>query len=352
MKPFGGFDQAGFGTNETWTSISPTRLHSALIEESTLIAGVRTPVPHPTHSTAQILAGFQEQIDATYRRTSRLATAIDRDDQTQAAAVTELLCHALTTAEQLAGRLATMDADAHHFAKAKLRAALRGAVPRLVLASRSMKAVEDVLLRFYSADDTTTTEAGSNALHQEDRRWVSGHLVGTKLVAFRARGWRIRGARLARVTLEGCDFGASAFMDADFDASRLEACDFGRANLAGSSWSTARASRTCFAGAMMTDTRIDHMSFADCDLRGVDFSVVNRGGLATSTGVLFLRCDLRETNWNARWLSSARFVDCKLHGAFGRPVVGMLDIQRPDLSPEGNASRIGTPGDVLRAWGQ
>ncbi|MGN6108367.1 MAG: pentapeptide repeat-containing protein [Kofleriaceae bacterium] len=308
---------------------------------------------HATHSTAELLAGFQEQIDAAHRRTSRLAAALDRYDNAQAVAATELLCRALISAEQLASLLACKDADAHQFAKEKLRATLRGAVPRLVLASRSMKEVEDVLLRFHNLPDEATTDPRRNAvLREDDARWASGQLSGTRLRALRARGWRLRGVHLTRTHLENCDFGASALLDADFDASRVESCDFGRANLSSSSWSTARASRTSFAGAMMTDTRIDHMTFADCDLRGADFSVVNRGGLATATGALFLRCDLRETNWNARWLSSVRFVDCKLHGTFGRPVVGMIDIQRADLSPEGNGSRPASAGDVLRSWGQ
>lgn len=296
-------------------------------------------------TTVEVLAAFQGQVAAAQRRASRLAKAIDQADVPSAVRATDRLCEALIEAERLADMLAT-DRHAYTAARHSLRVALGGAVPRLVLASQTMKEVEAVLLRFHRATDVDP------ALGREDSRWISGQLEGTTLLALSAAGWSLYRVRLGGATLANCHFAGSQLSEGDFRTAKIEACDFQRADLSGSTWTLARASRSTFQRAKLTDTRIDHMTFSDCDLRGVDLSVMNRGGRATAMGASFLRCDLRETNWNARWLSSVRFVDCKLHGAFGRPLVGKVDIQRPDLSPEGNGSRPGNAGDVLRSWGQ
>jgi uncharacterized protein YjbI with pentapeptide repeats len=94
----------------------------------------------------------------------------------------------------------------------------------------------------------------------------------------------------------------------------------------------------------------DDALFVECDLRGADLSVVNTGPRATSVGVRFVRCDLRTTKWTARDLGNVTFLDCRMHGVMGTVLAAGVDIVRPDLSPNGDGSLIGSASDVANLW--
>ncbi|HUJ62875.1 MAG TPA: hypothetical protein VLX92_30440, partial [Kofleriaceae bacterium] len=90
--------------------------------------------------------------------------------------------------------------------------------------------------------------------------------------------------------------------------------------------------------------------FTDCDFRGADFSNV-KDLLGSSFEAVFVRCDLRDTRWQGRELHCVRFVDCKMAGVTGTPELASTAIERPDLSPAGDGSSIGSARDVLQLWG-
>ena len=90
--------------------------------------------------------------------------------------------------------------------------------------------------------------------------------------------------------------------------------------------------------------------FLDCDFRGADLAVGELGAPITMTGAQFVRCDLRWSRWCNRTLAGVRFVGCKLHGVIGRPLVGAVVIDRPDLSPDGDGSWIASLDEVLALW--
>ena len=98
----------------------------------------------------------------------------------------------------------------------------------------------------------------------------------------------------------------------------VEHTDFTYADLRNTLWQQTRAHQSFFREASFADATFDSATFVDCDLRRADFSMADRHGLATTTRVDFLRCDLRGTNWAGRDLCHVRAVDCKLDGIVDR----------------------------------
>jgi uncharacterized protein YjbI with pentapeptide repeats len=160
----------------------------------------------------------------------------------------------------------------------------------------------------------------------------------------------LSGATFRRASIDSCHMAASILARACFDGAGIDRCNLARANLERSSWCAARVTGTRLAGAVMVDTMLDAAVFVDCDLRGVDMSIVNRGALATSVRAEFIRCDLRESKWDHRVLSGVRMTDCRLHGTHGTPVLDGTEIERADLSPGGDGSQIALAADVRRLW--
>ena len=67
-------------------------------------------------------------------------------------------------------------------------------------------------------------------------------------------------------------------------------------------------------------------------------------------GTIFVRCDLRDTQWVGRRLHNVMLSECKLHGVRGRPKLEGLTFVEPDLSPEGDGSFIGTADEARALW--
>jgi hypothetical protein len=125
-------------------------------------------------------------------------------------------------------------------------------------------------------------------------------------------------ARFAGLYVASSVFWAGSLVGAVFDGARLELCELGRSNLERTSWRGARLIECSLAGSALVDATLDDACFLDCDLRGADLGVARRGALASADRTAFVRCDLRETNWDLRCLEGVELIDCKLDGSHGR----------------------------------
>ena len=157
-------------------------------------------------------------------------------------------------------------------------------------------------------------------------------------------------ARITSAVLARSTFASSKFIDTHFCDSYVQQTKFISCDLSRSLWGGARISYVQFIRSTLVDVSLDDALIADCVFTGCDLSATRLGPLGTTCGAVFLRCDLRDTNWEGRDLFRARFVDCKMAGVRGIPLVGGIVIEAPDLSEGGDGSRIGTAEDVLRAW--
>lgn len=160
----------------------------------------------------------------------------------------------------------------------------------------------------------------------------------------------LSGATFRRARIEQCHMVTSTLSRGCFDEAKVDRSDLSRTNLERSRWCGAVVTGSRLAGAVMIDTTLDGARFVECDLRGVDLSIVNRGELATSLRAEFVRCDLRESKWCRRVLSGARLIDCKLYGSHGPPVLDGTEIERSDLSSKGDGSMIVPASEVVRLW--
>jgi hypothetical protein len=150
---------------------------------------------------------------------------------------------------------------------------------------------------------------------------------------------------VARSSFASCSLAGSTF-----DGVVFEDCDLARANLERTRWRGARLVRCSFAGSVLVDAMLDDAVFIDCDLRGADLAAVHRVTLATSRRTEWVRCDLRESNWNRRLLAGTRFGRCSFYGVHGLPRLEALEIDHPDLSLAGDGSEIGRPHELVARW--
>jgi uncharacterized protein YjbI with pentapeptide repeats len=134
---------------------------------------------------------------------------------------------------------------------------------------------------------------------------------------------------------------------AAFDNAVVEDCDLTCANLERTTWYGAQILRCAAASAILLDARLGLATFVDCDLRDADFQAMQH---ADAKGAVFLRCDLRNSQWHGRTLDGVSFVDCKLHGVRGAPDLEGAAIERPDLSAAGDGSHISTRAEVIGLW--
>jgi hypothetical protein len=119
-------------------------------------------------------------------------------------------------------------------------------------------------------------------------------------------------AKLLRVRV-----GTASMRSVTLDGAFVTDCDFARANLDRTLWVGTMVVGSTFDGAVMTDARLGDALFVECSFRGVDFSSINLGTLATAVGAIFVRCDMRESGWDARDLDGVSMVDCMLSGVHG-----------------------------------
>ena len=187
-------------------------------------------------------------------------------------------------------------------------------------------------------------------LDLDDLELGSISLHGASLTDISARRLSCDAADASSTRWLRCQLEHSALVMAVFSGSTVEHCELSRANLEGTSWHRATLSHTGFRRALMIDARLDRAAFSDCNLRGADLEIVRSRDVATLAGARFVRCDLRDTNWAGRELGGATFIDCKLFGAHGVPMLAGVLIERPDLSLDADGSRIGTHDDAVAGW--
>lgn len=145
--------------------------------------------------------------------------------------------------------------------------------------------------------------------------------------------------------LYGCSMERATFDDARFDE-----CDLSGAGLDGSSWRRSTALYSTLMGTSLRDANLEEVTFVDCDLRWATLDITNLASRSGLRGARFVRCDLRETSWLARDLGGVSFIDCKLYGVRGAPMMSDVAIENPDLSARADGSQCGTRGDVIATW--
>lgn len=207
----------------------------------------------------------------------------------------------------------------------------------------------DATGRHVSAVDLTGATFTDVTLDRADLSFTRFH--GATFTNVRARGAGCESTMLAGTTLTHCNFTAAGMPIARLGDSTIDDCTFAGADLQRTSWYRAKVARTSLADTTLTDAALDSAEFTDCDFRGADLGIVKEGLLGTAMDAVFVRCDLRNTNWQGRALFRVRFIDCKLAGARGAARPEEVVIERPDLSAAGDGSQIGTERDVFALWG-
>lgn len=177
-------------------------------------------------------------------------------------------------------------------------------------------------------------------------------MSGLSLERMSARGAAFDRANAAGSRLTACEFVGLSAGGICFDLASVERCTFEQANMQGSSWVNATVRSSSFVGATLVDTRLDGTLFEDVSFRGVDFAIVHSTMRSEPARTRFVRCDLRGTNWEARNLTGAKFIQCMFHGITGTPsrCDGMV-VVAPDLSADSQIRTIGSANDVRRLWG-
>lgn len=303
--------------------------------------------------------------------------------QDRAAAIDALLCVARRETLVLAIAIGAMDDDGAAVASARLRWAI-GSARQLIAAveqdplmehrAGQLDQVANRAQRWLATEPPQPLHAIGNLIERVAARRgpkapaIDGeyaNLADLDLDDLDLGRIQLHGASLTDVTARraGCDaadasstrwlrcrLDGSSLAMAVFSGSTVEHCELSRANLEGTSWHRATLSHSSLRRALMIDARLDRTVFSDCSLRGADLEIVRSRDVATLAGARFVRCDLRDTNWAGRELGGATFVDCKLFGAHGVPVLAGVVIERPDLSLVADGSQIGTQNDVIAGW--
>lgn len=162
-----------------------------------------------------------------------------------------------------------------------------------------------------------------------------------------ARGAGFGSTSMVGVTLVHCHFDRAHLGLTKLGDSVVIGCTFDGANLDRSTWYRTEVRDSSFRDVRFGNAAFDNAVFTDCDFRGADFSLVTEALLGTIHDALFLRCDLRGTRWAGRSLDRARFLDCKFADIGAPPTsVTYVDLENPDLSPDGT----GTPGATRDDW--
>jgi uncharacterized protein YjbI with pentapeptide repeats len=176
-------------------------------------------------------------------------------------------------------------------------------------------------------------------------------LHGAVMTGVRARGASLASAMVAGTELTRCDFTGAAMPIAKLGDAEIADCDFSGADLERTTWYRSKVTRCTFAGATLTNGGFDKAVFTECDFRDANLGMIAPNLLGTAFETVFVRCDLRGTDWTGLELFRTRFVDCKLAGAHGTPSVAETVVERADLSPEGDGSLLGGLREVCRLWG-
>ena len=193
------------------------------------------------------------------------------------------------------------------------------------------------------ADDTMLID-----FDLEDLPLVGLGLRATTIARIRAQRAQLDGADATDARIHRSSFAAASLRGARLVNTILADCDLWQADLEGAFLVGTRIARCNLAGAVLKDAHLPMARFVGCDLVAADLQAPL---MANVDSTYFVDCDLRGTDWSGRDLSRTSFYKCKLHGAHG--IVGGLEhatIVRPDLSPRGDGTEIGTKHDLLSRW--
>lgn len=153
-------------------------------------------------------------------------------------------------------------------------------------------------------------------------------------------GLSVVDARLAETNL----FGAM------FDECHITSSDLRRAYAVRTTWRHARITRSNLTGALFTDAVLDGAVFEDCDLRRARLGTERPRVEAPILCAHFVRCDLRDTSWDRRFVGGAKLLQCKVFGMHGAAVLDGVEIAGADGSQLGDGSSPISPREVIRSW--
>lgn len=171
---------------------------------------------------------------------------------------------------------------------------------------------------------------------------------GPDLFEVKASGHHLDSAMLAELHIQACVFSSGSLQCAVFDRAHIVSSDLSSADLRNTSWRNAVVRACSFASSALADAKLDDATFVDCDLSGADLSAVNSGATARCTR--FVRCDLRGTRWGWRRLERTSFVNCKMYGVHGRPILIDVCVRGVDLSRTGDGFGSLRMPDVQSLW--
>jgi Pentapeptide repeats (9 copies) len=272
----------------------------------------------------------------------------------------DLVAHALRSSRALAFAVRTKDRPAWLVSASRLREALQQVMPRMGITGTAQHLVSAMQLHTVATSsrihrETAPTRldgAESERVMQWTHAKTSLGTVGAHADLFQvdATDHSVPLTMLADLFILRCKFSRTSFAGSHFDNAVFDSCNFARANLRTTSWRAAQLTSCQAIGADFRDASIGYAIFTDCDLRGADFRATQRTDLMANTGAVFVRCDLRASQWDQRRLVNMTFHDCRFHQMKGKATPENLVIVRPDLSQLGDGSRIGTASEVIAMW--
>lgn len=222
---------------------------------------------------------------------------------------------------------------------------------------RGQKGEGRLVLRNASARQLKIGAAELTGVRLVDADFVEADLAYAHLDDSELDNVELSGANLTSVSLRGAtiktgSFAAAAMALAKLEDAVVEGAGFEGADLDRSQWQTARVEGARFDDARFGNAALDGATFVRCSFVAADFGPTTASPAATTMGALFEDCDLRETSWDGRDLSGAKFVKCRMAGVSGAPasLEGVV-IELPDLSEDGDGSDVGEAADVLAMWG-
>jgi uncharacterized protein YjbI with pentapeptide repeats len=128
-----------------------------------------------------------------------------------------------------------------------------------------------------------------------------------------------------RANVWGGTFTRCMFDLTHLDGASLQGTTFHRCSFARVTWDGARLTHVDLGGAVLTDGRFDGAVFTGCNLAQADFSrtlPLPRGRQrAVARDAVFERCDLRGANLEGLLLGNTRFLECRMEGVRGRPIL-------------------------------
>jgi uncharacterized protein YjbI with pentapeptide repeats len=157
-------------------------------------------------------------------------------------------------------------------------------------------------------------------------------------------------ATLSNLFLLRVRFARTSLIGAWMNDVVLDQCILNAAMACSTQWNSAQLTGCQLIGCDLSDASLSFSVFTDCDFRGADLGALRRPDQDGLVGTIFVRCDLRDTQWVGRRLHNVVLSECKLHGVRGRPKLEGLTIVKPDLSPDGDGSCIGTADEVRALW--